>query len=129
MRIPRSHIFKRDRLDRTGCDVLFAISAACPSFLLEILAPSDVEFVAIGMKLDNKSMFIYCSSAPNADVSIYMKHAALVRDVIQPSKSLDMAIAIGEVDFSHITWCLSEIFCYWVPIIASDRANMFFYEI
>lgn len=54
------HVFRKDRVNRTlGC-VLITISVVFSSYLLELVTPSEVEFVAVRVKLDNKGVFITC---------------------------------------------------------------------
>lgn len=52
------HVFRKDRSDRIGDDVLIVISVAFQPYLLEITNPAKVEFIDPEIKNDSANIFL-----------------------------------------------------------------------
>lgn len=91
------HIFRKDRLDRTGDGILIAISPVFPSYPFGFPTAPDVEFLVHRVYIRNDHLYLtHPYIIPSADISTYKKHAVLFCVYLaQKSKPADMIITLG----------------------------------
>lgn len=123
------HIYRCDRTDitkKTGGGVLIAVSTKFPSEQIIDSFTTDIEFVAVKIKLRNKSLFIACSYIPpGSNADIYIKHMSAMKKAFSNTKTSDLVIFIGDFNLSSITWTKSYKSNNLVPVVINGCVNEF----
>lgn len=114
-------IYRKDRIHKKGGGVLIAVNCnlsseemICPDFL-------DIEFVAVSIKIGQKTVFITCSYIPpDSEVGVYERHIDAIKFVFSKGSLSDSVIILGDFNLPLISWHSLPDCGYLVPLTPCD---------
>ena len=119
-------IYGRERVGKEGGDVLVAVSTHLPSEEIQSINTNNIEFLAVYIKLQFKSMFITCSYIPpSSNPEIYIQHANCIKHISKLSKPGDYIIVLGDFNLPNITWFKNPDSCFQIPSSRSESSIEF----
>lgn len=116
-------IFRRDRgSGRKSGGVLIAVSNILQADSLVYETTSNIEFLGVVIKMNNRKIFITCSYIPpSSSFSTYMEHADAIKCTISGIKQNDLFISVGDFNMPAVTWNCSTEDGFWIPVLATNN--------
>lgn len=118
------NIFRRDR-GSYGGGVLIAVSndLSCE----RLPNDSNIEFVAVAVKLKCKKIFVTCSYIPPSSPQfVYSKHGEDIRIISGCANENDSLVILGDFNMPSVSWNFLVDDGYYIQTTSNETFNVFF---
>lgn len=118
-------IFRRDRgINKKAGGVLIAVSNIFQAESIVYDTSSNIEFLAVVIKLNNKNIFVSVSYIPpSSSFSIYTEHAQAIEFATRSVKTNDLFISVGDFNMPTVAWNYSDENSFWIPVLSLSNST------